>query len=236
MARTGLIGWFMVFFLLVPAGRAAGEEREDRGGALLRALRRLVRTEEKRMAAMKKRREERMAAAVSRPASAPARVAEEKEEKPAERAEGKEKGKVSDDAVPVPLLWGRDLQNMVSFDAEEEDVEQLIHTIRKAAGVNVVADKAAIDRGVKEGRVRKTITLRVDNMTLESALNWICRLSGLAWTIQDEAVFITTPDRIARKAEKMKIYDIRDIVLHVPDFPGPSIELNPGGGVVVAGP
>ena len=116
----------------------------------------------------------------------------------------------------------------VAFNAEEDDIERLVETIRNAAKVNIVMDQKAIADGVKRGTVRTAITLKVDNMTLQSALNWICRLSGLAWTLEDEAIFITTPDRIVAQNQKLKIYDIRDLSIKIQDFPGPSIELAPG--------
>ena len=127
----------------------------------------------------------------------------------------------------------------VALNADEDSIDDLIDTIRRAAGVNIVTDSKAIAEGVRNGTVKTTITLRVDNMKLESALNWICRLSGLAWSLQDEAIFITTPDRIVSKTRKLKIYDIRDISMKVQDFPGPDLGLDAGsgsGGAVILGP
>jgi hypothetical protein len=65
-------------------------------------------------------------------------------------------------------------------------------------------------------------------MTFKSALNWICRLTGLAWTIKDEAIFISTPENISHGRRRLRIYDIRDLEIQPRDFPGPNIELVPG--------
>lgn len=123
---------------------------------------------------------------------------------------------------------GKEKPLKVMFASEGIDVSMMVRNICRSAGLNIVIDRSAIAKGVEAGTVRTTVTLKVDNMKLRSALNWICRLAGLAWTLQDEAIFISTPDRIKRSDKKMRIYDIRDLTMQVQDFPGPNIELVPG--------
>ncbi len=109
----------------------------------------------------------------------------------------------------------------LSLNTHEEDIETLIDNIRRAAGVNMVMDSRAIAQGIANGTVRATVTLKVENMALKNALNWITRLSGLVWTLKDEAIFITTPDRAINSDHKLRIYDIRDQMAPIPDFPAP---------------
>ncbi|MFH1708107.1 MAG: hypothetical protein ABIF71_09335 [Planctomycetota bacterium] len=134
--------------------------------------------------------------------------------------------------APVPAAPATDARQVagarVSFQGDGQDIESLVDLVRRTAGVNVVMDTPAIELAVAAGTARRTITLKVDNMTLKSALNWICRLSGLAWTLQDEAIFITTPDRIKTGEAQLRVYDIRDLAAQPQDFPGPHIELVSG--------
>lgn len=127
-------------------------------------------------------------------------------------------------AVKKHISQIKPMRKRVGLKADKTNIKKMINTIRKRIDASVVVDTNAIRNGIRTGRVRPTVTLKVDNMTLENALNWICRLSGLAWTIKDEAIFITTPDRLDRADEnKLKIYDIRDLKNPIPDFPGPEI-------------
>ncbi|MFH1707637.1 MAG: hypothetical protein ABIF71_06950 [Planctomycetota bacterium] len=111
----------------------------------------------------------------------------------------------------------------VVLDAAPVNLAGLVDHMRKASGINVVMDNAAIRAGIRSGAVRTTITLKVDGMTVKNALNWICRLSGLTWTLKDEAVFITTPDRIDATEPNLRVYDIRDQLAPIPDFPAPHV-------------
>jgi hypothetical protein len=112
----------------------------------------------------------------------------------------------------------------VSLETEEEDIETLIEGIRRAAGVNMVLDNKAIAAGIAAGTVRSTVTLKVEGMALKNALNWITRLSGLVWTLKDEAIFITTPQNARNADLKLRIYDIRDQMAPIPDFPAPHVD------------
>ena len=81
------------------------------------------------------------------------------------------------------------------------------------AGINIIIDPEVADRVIP--------SLRVHNMPLRHALNWICRLTGTAWVLRDEAIFITTPEKAGTSSVDLKVYDVRDITTAVPDFAGP---------------
>ena len=206
---------FILIFMLFAANVAiCGETKDpDREKEIVSVLEKLVKAEQKRIEALKKKNQEVKAPSADKTSEKDKDV-KNKETFPGAKEPDEVKGKVDNQRV--------------AFNAEEDDIERLVETIRNAAKVNIVMDQNAIADGVKRGTVRTSITLRVDNMTLQSALNWICRLAGLAWTLEDEAIFITTPDRIVTKNQKLKIYDIRDLSIKIQDFPGPSIELAPG--------
>jgi len=133
-------------------------------------------------------------------------------------------------AVKKHIQEIKPMRQRTGFQSDSQNVEEMIETIRKRMGVSFVVDSKAISRGIRAGTVRSSITLKVDNMTFENALNWICRLAGLVWTMKDEAIFITTPERLDRADEnQLKIYDIRDLKAPVPDFPAPGVAFGKDG-------
>ncbi len=166
--------------------------------------------------------------------AAPKQSEKKEDEKKADPAEDttavkKEEPEKKTPAASVEVVKkGKSVKTSVTLNSDEQTIESLVETIRKASGLNMVLDSRAIQKGIEDGTVRRTITLKADGMTLRSALNWICRLAGLAWTLQDEAIFISTPDNIKSQGKRMRIYDVRDLNVQPPDFPGPNIELVPG--------
>jgi len=212
-----LVAVLCIGVCMVSAGET-GDTQTDREKEIVSVLDKLVKTEQKRVENLKKKAWERRAP-----------VTEVESTDTADSSDTEEEDTKTEETFPgVRETKGTDFSKKVAFNADGDDIEQLVETIRNAAKVNIVMDQKAIAGGVKRGTVRTSITLKVDNMTLESALNWICRLSGLAWSLEDEAIFITTPDRITKQNHKLKIYDIRDLSRKIPDFPGPNIELAPG--------
>jgi type II secretory pathway component GspD/PulD (secretin) len=93
-----------------------------------------------------------------------------------------------------------------------------------------------LDPGAKAGGERQ-ITLRMNQATLSLALEWILKLAGLDYELRDNAVFISTPDQLKPEV-KMIIYDVQDLTLQIPDFPGPEMDLqaNAAGGLPVFAP
>jgi hypothetical protein len=208
--KTGIV----IIIMLIISWTVHAEESKQQ--EIVKTIKKVVEAEEKKEAKEKEKAQKRKIVWAERKKA--------ETEKPSPKKE-KEKEK----SVPVKTIVKNE---KVRFQAEGENVEELVEMIRKQVEVNVVMDRNAIKKGVEDGVVRTTITLKVDNMTFESALNWICRLAGLAWTIQDEAIFISTPDKVHTKKRKLRIYDIRDLSMPVQDFPGPEIELAPDGGGV----
>jgi hypothetical protein len=154
--------------------------------------------------------------------------------KPKQKKSSLKKLQIGEHHLPLAQLLkqvkGEDVRKVrFPLKADQQDIDNLVETIRKRSGLNIVTDVNAIREGVRNGTVRTRITLKVDNMTFENALNWITRLAGLKWTIEDEAIFITTPDRLKKKTKKMRIYDIRDMMVPIQDFPAPKIAFGKDG-------
>jgi type II secretory pathway component GspD/PulD (secretin) len=64
----------------------------------------------------------------------------------------------------------------------------------------------------------------MNQATLSLALEWILKLAGLDYELRDNAVFISTPENL-KPDVRMIIYDVQDLTLQIPDFPGPEMDL-----------
>ncbi|HOX08266.1 MAG TPA: hypothetical protein PK280_17865 [Planctomycetota bacterium] len=117
----------------------------------------------------------------------------------------------------------RKLEKKVNFEFVQAPLSEAINFLQSVSEVNMVLDPAA-----KAGGERQ-ITLRMNQATLSLALEWILKLAGLDYELRDNAVFISTPDNL-KPDVKMIIYDVQDLTLQIPDFPGPETDLSAGAG------
>ena len=101
------------------------------------------------------------------------------------------------------------LQKPVSFDFVETPLQDVLSFLGSLADVTIVLDTEA----VKD--TNPTVTLRVNQMQLERALQWVCKLTGLRYGLRDEAVFIS--NRFHQQPE-LRMYDVSDITIHVENF------------------
>ena len=126
--------------------------------------------------------------------------------------------------------WQQDvlvlLERRVSFDFLDTPLADVVAFLQNLTGVNMVVDPGAVEGD------DIPVTLKVSDMKLGASLDWILRLVNLQYAFQDEAIFISTKERIKRP-ETLRIYDVRDLLAIIPDYSGtglPSIGEGGGGG------
>ncbi len=122
-----------------------------------------------------------------------------------------------DDEQRAPEAWeGRirgALERKVTFDFVETPLPDVVSFLGSVADLNIVLDTEAAKGAAP------TVTLRVQDMRLASALNWICKLVGYGYTLRDEALFLSKPERIPEKTV-LKVYDITDLTMEIKNFRG----------------
>jgi len=96
------------------------------------------------------------------------------------------------------------LRKKVTFDFVETPLQDVVNFLSALVDVTIVLDSSAV-------KDAPNVTLRVGDMELGQALTWIMKLTGLAYTLQDEAVFITKPEQIREKVV-MRVYDVTRLV------------------------
>jgi len=98
------------------------------------------------------------------------------------------------------------LKKKVTFDFVETPLQDAINFLQSLVEVTIVVDTAAT-------KDAPDVTLRVGHMELGQALNWIMKLTGLAYTIKDEAVFISKPEHLREPVKVVaRIYDVTRLV------------------------
>jgi len=116
----------------------------------------------------------------------------------------------------------RKLDKRVSFEFVQTPLSEAVQFLQNLTKVNMIIDPVALDEGGNQ-----PITLRVSQMKLELALDWILRLAGLSYMLRDNAIFISSPDKLTTDVV-MKIYDVRDLTMHLASFSGPDFALDLG--------
>ncbi len=111
----------------------------------------------------------------------------------------------------------------VSLDFRETPLQDVIDFIREMTGINFVIDQKIYEE-VEPANL--TITIKVDDLELRSALKLMLQMRGLTAVYRDGVLLIVT-----KKSQEenvfMRIYDVRDLLQPIRDFPGPEISLAP---------
>lgn len=128
---------------------------------------------------------------------------------------------------------GRKLDRKVTFEFVETPLSEALQFLQTLTETTIILDPSAFD---DDGGDSTPITLNVTKMPLRVALKWILRLADLDFALKNEAVFISTPQKLAGEVE-LKIYDVRDLTHQITNFPGPDLILTTtaGGGGAGAG-
>ncbi len=117
----------------------------------------------------------------------------------------------------------RKLDRKVSFEFAETPLTEAVAFLQTLTKVNMIIDPAAAEA---EGST--PITLKVTNMTLGLALDWILKLADLDFALRDNAIFISNRENLKGDVT-LRIYDVRDLTEQIPDFPGPELQVEVGG-------
>ena len=128
---------------------------------------------------------------------------------------------IDESIAPWQAELNQRLEQEVTFIWVDQEVTDAIEFLRRTTGVNFV-----IDNDVQLDPP-PPISLNARNMKLRTALNWVVQLTGLKWSISNQAVFVSTGD--AETDVVTQMYNISDLISPVQDFPG--VELSTGGGI-----
>ncbi len=111
----------------------------------------------------------------------------------------------------------------VDANYEEAPLSFVVEHIRETTKLNFL-----IDTRVIENPDDTKVTFHLRNVRADYLLGWVLRGCGLAWTVRDGVVLITTGDGIAATRSDLRLYDVSDLLTQPRDFPANEAEQSPG--------
>ncbi len=107
----------------------------------------------------------------------------------------------------------KQLKTPVTVNFADASLKTVIEDLRAWKGMNIFVDEAALaEHGISLDR---PVTMRLNDVSLESALKLLLRPLHLTHVIKDEVLVITTED-LARGEEVMTTYNVSDLVVKKP--------------------
>lgn len=111
-------------------------------------------------------------------------------------------------------------------------LEDAIQFLRDASNCSIHVKWAALETA---GVTRSTpVHVVLSNVTIEKALRTILEdvggASPLGFVVDDGVITISTKDDLSKETVT-RVYDIRDLIVRIPNFSGPSIDLSQAGNV-----
>ncbi len=123
--------------------------------------------------------------------------------------------------------WRKEIANQleqeITLDFQDTDLADVVSFLQRVTNANIVLDPRVL------AATPAPVTLRVERMKLKFVLDFVMKITGLKYTMRNEAIYISNEEG-TRGDLFMKMYDIRDLTHAMASFPGPSLEIpEPGG-------
>ncbi|MHC5080808.1 MAG: hypothetical protein ACYTHN_17505 [Planctomycetota bacterium] len=112
----------------------------------------------------------------------------------------------------------------ITLDFMDTPLAAVVNFLKEVSGINMIIDPKVFDEKSEDELV---IQLKVDEIPLQEALNLVLNLKGLAYSVENGVLIITTQEG-AQGAAELRVYDIRDLMVKLDDFPGVDIRLRSG--------
>src|SRR5262249_8273668 len=111
------------------------------------------------------------------------------------------------------------LNNPQNLNFTDTPLDAVLEDLRSWNSINIVPDAAAIEaEGIS---LKRPVTMKLENVSLKSALNLLLNPLHLSYTIKDEVLLITTEKQLRGKLES-RTYQVSDLVIPIENFPTPN--------------
>jgi len=116
---------------------------------------------------------------------------------------------------------------LMAVDFQEQPLEKVIQWLRDVTNANLTVNWADLEMA---GVTRDNpITLHLRNVRFETVLKQLLELAGgsgaLSYVIEDGVITVATLDKLREKTV-VRTYDINDLIVRVPNFMGPELNLD----------
>jgi hypothetical protein len=109
----------------------------------------------------------------------------------------------------------------LDVDFRKQPLDDALDFLREFSGLNFHVD-AEVREALSEDQL--LVTLRVKDLKLKTILGHLLTPRRLTLIYRDGVLVVTTRDKTDLKVFPA-IYDVRDLLIKIPDFPGPRVEL-----------
>jgi type II secretory pathway component GspD/PulD (secretin) len=113
----------------------------------------------------------------------------------------------------------------VTLDFQNAPIDQVVDYLREISGLNIFVDSKARDKNI-------VVSLKVTEISLKSIFSLMLKPHGCGVLFKDGVLQVMLESDIADKTMKMEIYDCRDILYPIQQFPGIDLDLSTISGVV----
>jgi metal-sulfur cluster biosynthetic enzyme len=117
----------------------------------------------------------------------------------------------------------------VTLDFTNAPLDAVIDYLREISGMNIFVDTKVRDK-------QMTITMKVNELSLRSIFGLMLKPQGCDVLFKDGVLQVMTKEDVADKTMRMEIYDCRDILHPIAQFPGVDLDLSQGAGILVTQP
>jgi type II secretory pathway component GspD/PulD (secretin)/tetratricopeptide (TPR) repeat protein len=111
---------------------------------------------------------------------------------------------------PIEQSIERKLTMPINLNFKDVPLSQAIDDLSSLSGVNIVRDKAALDDGGIN--LEQPLSLKVENISLKSALTLLLNQAKLTYMIRDEVLQVTTNEKTAGRLKQVT-YPVADLVI-----------------------
>jgi len=129
------------------------------------------------------------------------------------------------DVSDRPAAWEVTLSDRLASRATVQldavPLQEALELVSKLGGVNLIPAPELIASG------DRLITLRANDMRLDSILSWIAQQASTTWGLVSGGVFVGEQPASSRS---IVLHDLGELLVGVGDFPGLSLAMTTGGG------
>lgn len=119
----------------------------------------------------------------------------------------------------------------ITLNYDNEKLQPILDYLHEYTGLSFLIDNRVKAEGVD---IEKTIPFKVKDITVTNALKYLLEQYGLDFTVTEDKIVLITKPQYAQGKPVLELYDIRDLVIKLNNFPGPKLELTGGEGAAGA--
>ncbi len=128
----------------------------------------------------------------------------------------------ADDADDVKAKILNRLENTkISLDFNDTSLEEVIDFLHEVTNINFVLSKDVREKA-KNGELK--VDVKLSELQLKAALRLVLSMHDLTAVYRNGVVVIETKEERGSEVA-MKMYDVKDLMMKIEDFPAPTMEL-----------